>query len=263
MPAGWALIAGRLIWNASGSWRGRILAVAGLSIPILFGLAEPLRGSGVMLPVSIVIFVATALGLPIFAALGGVALLCFWNDGVPSAAVPGESYRLTASAYLPAIPLFTLGGYILAAGGASRRLMRSFTALFGWMPGGLAIVTAFCSFFHYAIKKDDMFKLLGDVRYPAGYQCMPDMGRDALYDVSHKPQVPQDIYLPQVDDKYGLEKSNISSLRNLRGLLARRPSHVKYVLVAGTGQKTTTAFFFNGTIAPRRYPPSAVITIFA
>ncbi len=42
---------------------------------------------------------------------------------------------------LPAIPLFTLGGYILAEGGASRRLMRSFDALFGWLPGGLAIVT--------------------------------------------------------------------------------------------------------------------------
>ena len=141
MPAGWALVAGRLIWNASGNWRGRILAVSGLSIPFLFGLAEPFRGSGVILPASIVIFVATAFGLPIFAALGGMALLCFWNDAVPLAAVPGESYRLTASAYLPAIPLFTLGGYILAAGGASRRLMRSFTALFGWMPGGLAIVT--------------------------------------------------------------------------------------------------------------------------
>ena len=99
----------------------------------------------------------------------------------------------------------------------------------------------------YAIEKDDMVKLLGDGRYPAGYQCMPDMGRDVLYDVRHKPPVPQDIYLPQVDDKYGLEKSNISSLRNLRGMLASRPSHVKYVFVAGMGQKTTAAFFFNGT----------------
>ncbi len=99
----------------------------------------------------------------------------------------------------------------------------------------------------YAIEKDDMVKLLGDGRYPAGYQCMPDMGRDVLYDVRHKPPVPQDIYLPQVDDKHGLEKSNISSLRNLRGMLASRPSHVKYVFVAGMGQKTTAAFFFNGT----------------
>src|SRR5205814_7502910 len=40
-----------------------------------------------------------------------------------------------------AIPLFAVGGYILAEGGASRRLTHLFTALFGWMPGGLAIVT--------------------------------------------------------------------------------------------------------------------------
>jgi TRAP-type C4-dicarboxylate transport system permease large subunit len=42
---------------------------------------------------------------------------------------------------LPAIPLFTLGGYILAEGGSSKRLMRLSSALVGWMPGGLAIVT--------------------------------------------------------------------------------------------------------------------------
>jgi C4-dicarboxylate transporter, DctM subunit len=141
IPALWAVIAGRLIWNASTNWRGRLLAGIGLIVPFMFGLAPSLQGSGMVLPASIVILSATALGLPIFATLGGLALLFFWNDGVPASAVPGETYRLTASAYLPAIPLFTLGGYILAAGGASRRLMRSFTALFGWMPGGLAIVT--------------------------------------------------------------------------------------------------------------------------
>jgi tripartite ATP-independent transporter DctM subunit len=42
---------------------------------------------------------------------------------------------------LPAIPLFTLAGYLFSEGGASRRLMRTFTALVGSMPGGLAIVT--------------------------------------------------------------------------------------------------------------------------
>ena len=141
IPAVWAMIAGRLIWNASTNWRGRLLAGIGLSVPVFFGLAPSLQGSGIVLPASIVILSATALGLPIFATLGGLALLFFWNDGVPASAVPGETYRLTASAYLPAVPLFTLGGYILAAGGSSRRLMRSFTALFGWMPGGLAIVT--------------------------------------------------------------------------------------------------------------------------
>jgi len=92
-------------------------------------------------PAGLVLLAATALGMPIFAVLAGAALLMFWANSVPPAAVPAETYRLSASPMLPAIPLFTLGGYIFSEGGASRRLMRMFTALVGWMPGGLAIVT--------------------------------------------------------------------------------------------------------------------------
>ena len=46
------------------------------------------------------------------------------------------------SEVLPSLPLYTLAGYILVEGGASTRLLRVYTALFGWMPGGLAITTA-------------------------------------------------------------------------------------------------------------------------
>ena len=42
---------------------------------------------------------------------------------------------------LPAIPLFTLGGYLLSEAGASERLLRFFSSLVGWMPGGPAILT--------------------------------------------------------------------------------------------------------------------------
>jgi tripartite ATP-independent transporter DctM subunit len=49
---------------------------------------------------------------------------------------------------LPAIPLLTVAGYILAEGGASQRLVRAAQSLFGWMPGGLAVVAAFvCALF--------------------------------------------------------------------------------------------------------------------
>ena len=69
------------------------------------------------------------LEMPIFTAIGGIALLDLWSDGTPINSVPGETYRLTVNAMLPAIPLFALGGYILAEGGASRRLMRLFIRL--------------------------------------------------------------------------------------------------------------------------------------
>ena len=49
---------------------------------------------------------------------------------------------------LPAIPLFTLTGFLLAEGHASQRLLRLFRAWFGWIPGGTAVVCAvLCAFF--------------------------------------------------------------------------------------------------------------------
>jgi C4-dicarboxylate transporter DctM subunit len=141
MPVGFALIAGRLIWRAAAGVRGRALAVVVALAAAAGWLApassmEPLVTAGL-----IVIGCAAALGLPIYAAIGGAALLLFWREGVPSAAVPSEIYRLSASPMLPALPLFTLAGYLFSEGRASQRLMRLFTAVVGWMPGGLALVT--------------------------------------------------------------------------------------------------------------------------
>jgi C4-dicarboxylate transporter DctM subunit len=49
---------------------------------------------------------------------------------------------------IPTLPLFTLTGFLLAEGGSSDRLVRLFRALFGWLPGGLAIAaTLVCAFF--------------------------------------------------------------------------------------------------------------------
>ena len=141
MPAGFAVVAARMLWSGSDTGRGRLLACAGLAVPLVFLLFPSLQEVNLLLPLGLILLVTTALGVPIFAAMGGAALLLFWSELVPVAAVPVETYRLTASPMLPAIPMFTFGGYILAEGGASKRLMRLFTAVVGWMPGGLAIVT--------------------------------------------------------------------------------------------------------------------------
>ena len=88
------------------------------------------------------------LGLPIFAVFGGFALLLFWSAGTPIASVPVEMYRLVASPLLPSIPLFTFAGYLMVEGGATRRFLRVFAALFSWAPGGMAIVTVvICAIF--------------------------------------------------------------------------------------------------------------------
>ena len=87
-------------------------------------------------------------GSPIFSVLGGIALLLFMAEDISVAAIPIEAYRIVASPILPTVPLFTLAGYILAEGGASRRLVRLFRALLGWMPGGVAVAaTCVCTFF--------------------------------------------------------------------------------------------------------------------
>jgi tripartite ATP-independent transporter DctM subunit len=141
LPIGFASIAIRIVWHASDGWRGRSAAALGLAIPLLFGAVPTSAGGVIVLGAGVMLAAATVLGMPVFAAIGGTALLLLWADGTPVNAVPSETYRLTTSPMLPAIPLFALSGYILAEGGSSRRLTRFFTALVGWMPGGLAIVT--------------------------------------------------------------------------------------------------------------------------
>lgn len=100
------------------------------------------------LPGLAVIILSVILGAPLFVLLGGTALLLFFLDGNPLSVVPAEAYRIASSPTLPTIPLFTLTGYILADAGTSKRLIRLFQALFGWMPGGIAVATVVvCAFF--------------------------------------------------------------------------------------------------------------------
>ena len=140
MPIGFVLIAVRLALRASSTRIGAMIAALGCVVPLvfLFGL-EP-DNTALVSVLGVIIIAATLLGMPIYAALGGAALLLFWQEGTPISAVPGEAYRMSTSPMLPAIPLFTLAGYVLAAGGSSQRLLRLFSAAVGWMPGGLAVV---------------------------------------------------------------------------------------------------------------------------
>jgi C4-dicarboxylate transporter DctM subunit len=140
MPLSFALMVLRLVRHAADDWRRRLVPAAGIPAAAALVWLPGIDPQAMVLPLGAVILVATAFGMPIFAAIGGAALLLFWGEGTPISAVPGEAYRMSTSPMLPAIPLFTFAGYILATGGASQRLLRLSTALVGWMPGGLAIV---------------------------------------------------------------------------------------------------------------------------
>ena len=148
LPLSFLLIAGRLIWRAGESWKGRAIvaigAVVGLAIAQFPGLLEARPAW----PGLLMILAGTVLGGPIFAALGGIAAFLFMAEGVPPVAVLIETYSLASDPVLAAIPLFTLVGFFLAEGRASSRLLGFFQAFFGWIRGGTAVVCALlCAFF--------------------------------------------------------------------------------------------------------------------
>ena len=148
-PVAFGLIALRLVWKCSTSKRGS-RARAGSGSPQAGGsrsirkfCSTSRRGPG--WPCS---SGAAMLGMPIYALIGGAAVILFLIQGdSPANAIIGSYDQLT-STDLPAIPLFTLAGFLLAEGHASDRLLRLFRAFFGWTPGGTAVVTAMlCAFF--------------------------------------------------------------------------------------------------------------------
>jgi C4-dicarboxylate transporter, DctM subunit len=96
-----------------------------------------------------ILFVVLALlGAPLFIIIAAIALISFHASGIDTSAVIIELYRIASAPTLIAIPLFTFAGYMLAESNAPQRLVGVARSVFGWMPGGLAIVALFaCAFF--------------------------------------------------------------------------------------------------------------------
>ncbi len=148
IPLAFAVITARMVLQAEGPAL-RTAALVGIPAGALLGLLLPMAPQ-IALPLVAVLLLAAALGAPIFVVIGGAAMVLFLGQDfpVPVAAVPAETLRIVVSPSIPAIPLFTLTGYLLAESRAGERLVRLFRALFGWMPGGLPIVTTLvCAFF--------------------------------------------------------------------------------------------------------------------
>jgi tripartite ATP-independent transporter DctM subunit len=149
MPIAFGLMAVRFAYGTPAlpaSWTSRLasLVIAGLA----FGLGSLAPSSVLVWALGGVILVGFLVGSPVFIAMAATAMLLFWRDCTTIAAVPTETFRLVASATLPAIPLLTIAGYVLAEGGSARRLVRAYKGFFGWMPGGVAIMaTAVCAVF--------------------------------------------------------------------------------------------------------------------
>ena len=101
-----------------------------------------------MIAVGPILLLLALLGAPLFAVIAASAMFGFGKEGIDLQAIAIEFYSIAEMPILLAIPLFTFAGYLLSESGAPRRLVRLTSALLGWMPAGLAIVSlAACAFF--------------------------------------------------------------------------------------------------------------------
>ena len=147
MPLGFALLGLKLGARCLPMAWGQL--AGGLLCP-LAGVLLAWQFDGNALPIwpGLLLLAALLAGAPIFAALGGLALRLFWQDGMPLASVALSHYQITVNPSLPALPLFTLAGLVFARTGAARRLGELFVALFGQGVTGTVLAAAvLCSCF--------------------------------------------------------------------------------------------------------------------
>lgn len=170
MPAGFALMAFHFIKGAPAG-RRRIFSAFGvlfgifLSASTIVNILQTLIAASppfldlvydfyysaawvISIPLIIILIGSALTGTPIFIVLGGIGYVLFARSWAPLEIIPNEGYSMLISNTLPAIPLFTLAGFILSESKAGERLVRLFRAYFGWLPGGMAIMAVLvCAFF--------------------------------------------------------------------------------------------------------------------
>ncbi len=118
----------------------------------------------------ILLLILTLMGLPLFLVIGGSALLGYLKSGQSLALFFASNLETVASNPLfLAIPLFTLAGYLMAESNTPKRLVNLSEGLFGWMPGGLAIVSLLAMAFFTAFTGASGVTIiaLGGLLFPA------------------------------------------------------------------------------------------------
>jgi C4-dicarboxylate transporter DctM subunit len=183
LALGFALIGARLVWHAAPRLPGRLAcaALSGALVGLLLYLSTVNPGAA-LAPALMVLVAGAALGAPIFAVLGGIAFFLLVAQGVPAAATAVNHYSLVVNPSLPAIPMFTLAGYLLAEARSPGRLVEVFDALFGRYRGGAAVATVLaCTFFTCFTGASGVTILaLGGLVMPllarAGYAPKPALG---------------------------------------------------------------------------------------
>jgi tripartite ATP-independent transporter DctM subunit len=123
------------------------------------------------------------LDLPLFVILAGLTMALFWVNPHPGSEAFLSNWTDFANNFnmleravglaqqptLVAIPFFTLAGTLMSRGTIAARLIRLADAMFGWLPGGLAISTvAACALFAAISGSSPVTVItIGTVMYPA------------------------------------------------------------------------------------------------
>jgi C4-dicarboxylate transporter, DctM subunit len=148
IPAGFALIGWRLAMHAANGAVTRVVFAVALALLAAFTLTHTALAAVPCTVALALVAAGAAVGTPLFAVLAGVALLAFWYQGSPLASIAIDHYRTVVNPTLPAVPLFTLAGYLLAESSAPRRLIAAFDAIIGQLRAGPALITVLaCTFF--------------------------------------------------------------------------------------------------------------------
>jgi len=130
----------------------------------------------------VLLLIILFLGAPIYSVILAATMVGFYFAGIDLSAIAVELYRVIDTPLLVSLPFFTFAGYVLSESGTSHRLMRLTTALFGWVPNGLAIVVLIaCAVFTAFTGASGVTILaLGALLFPAlieaGYQHKFSLG---------------------------------------------------------------------------------------
>lgn len=159
IPAGFFVVGLRSVICSKKNFTIFAFLISLLS-PVLLALCPFEAVNNIVIVLILIIITATILGLPIFAALGGIAALLFFKSDLGTfnlfpnltlidfPVIANEAYSVLTSPIFPSIPLFTIAGFILSESKAGGRLVEFFKSLFGNIPGGMAIMAVIvCAFF--------------------------------------------------------------------------------------------------------------------
>lgn len=127
--------------------------------PVFFGLLGvalvlPFLGKGGM--VASVVITCALLGVPLFALIGLVTILCFtvytgYSEVTQFSPMVERMRGLIDQKTLVAVPLFIMSGSVMARGEISTRLIDFARSCVGWIPGGLGMSAVFACVFFAAI----------------------------------------------------------------------------------------------------------------